>query len=40
MVKHNLDLEDVTTAFVDALNWYKTLLDAIAIDEEEAAKSK
>ncbi|MCL2079106.1 MAG: HDOD domain-containing protein [Oscillospiraceae bacterium] len=32
-VKFNLKLEDVTTAFVDALEWYKSLLDAIADDE-------
>jgi len=37
MVKYNLELEEVTTAFVDALVWYKALLDAIATDEEEAA---
>jgi len=35
MVKYDLELEDVTTAFVDALVWYKALLDAIAGDEEE-----
>ena len=29
MVQNNLDLEDVTTAFIDALVWYKALLDAI-----------
>ena len=39
MVNHNLDLEEVTTAFVDALVWYKTLLDAIAGDEEEAEEN-
>ena len=33
MVKHNLILEEVTTAFVDALVWYKALLDAIAVEE-------
>jgi len=33
MVKHDLKLEEVTSAFVDALIWYKTLLDAI--NEEE-----
>jgi len=36
MVKYDLDLEEVTTAFVDALVWYKALLDAIAVDEAEA----
>ena len=34
MVKYNLELEEVTAAFVDALVWYKALLDAIAVDEE------
>jgi len=38
IVKYNLDLEDVITAFVDALVWYKALLDAIAVDEDEEAK--
>ena len=33
MVKYELDLEEVTTAFVDALVWYKALLDAIEGDE-------
>jgi len=36
MVKYDLDLDEVTAAFVDSLVWYKTLLDAIAVDEEEA----
>jgi len=36
MVKFNLDLEEVTTAYVDALEWYKALLDAIAEDNEAA----
>ena len=35
MVKFNLDLEEVTTAYVDALEWYKALLDAIAEDSAE-----
>jgi len=35
MVKHNLELEEVTKAFVDSLVWYKALLDAIAVDEGE-----
>ena len=34
MVTHNLELEEVTTAFVDALVWYKALLDAIEVDDE------
>ena len=38
MVKYDLDLEEVTTAFVDSLVWYKALLDAIAGDDEEDAK--
>jgi EAL and modified HD-GYP domain-containing signal transduction protein len=33
MVKYELDLDEVTSAFVDALVWYKTLLDAIEVDE-------
>ena len=32
IVKYNLNLEEVTTAFVDALKWYKQLLDAIPND--------
>ena len=40
MVNHDLDLEEVTTAFVDALNWYKVLLEAIEFDDEEAAGGK
>lgn len=32
MVKYNLKLDEVTTAFVSALEWYKTLLDAISED--------
>jgi len=38
MVKYDLELEEVTTAFIDALVWYKVLLDAIAGDEEEIKK--
>jgi len=34
MVKYDLELQEVTTAFVDALVWYKALLDAIENDEE------
>ena len=37
MVKYDLELEDVTTAFVDALVWYKALLDAIEGDDEKKA---
>ena len=33
MVQNNLQLEDVTAAFIDALVWYKTLLDAIGEEE-------
>ena len=36
MVKYDLDLEEITTAFVDALVWYKALLDAIEGDDEDA----
>ena len=39
MVNDALDLEEVTTAFIDALIWYKTLLDAIAGDGEDAENS-
>ena len=35
MVKYDLELDEVTTAFVDALVWYKALLDAIEVDENE-----
>ena len=37
MVEHNLDLDDVTSAFIDALVWYKSLLDSIASEGEDAA---
>jgi len=33
MVKYDLELEDITQAFIDALVWYKALLDAIEGDE-------
>jgi len=36
MVTHNLELEEVTTAFVDALVWYKALLDAIEVDDDSS----
>jgi len=36
MVKYDLKLEEITQAFVDALVWYKALLDAIEGDEETA----
>ena len=35
MVQNNLDLEEITAAFIEALVWYKTLLDAIGEEEEE-----
>jgi len=35
MVRYNLELEDITNAFVDALVWYKALLDAIGEEEAE-----
>jgi EAL and modified HD-GYP domain-containing signal transduction protein len=38
LVKYNLQLEDVITAFIDALVWYKALLDAIGEDNEETEK--
>jgi len=34
LVQYNLELEDIITAFIDALVWYKALLDAIG-DEGE-----
>ena len=34
MVKYNLELEEITQAFIDALVWYKALLDAIEGDKE------
>ncbi|MCL2226162.1 MAG: HDOD domain-containing protein [Oscillospiraceae bacterium] len=34
MVQNNLDLDEVTTAFIDSLVWYKALLDAIGEDYE------
>jgi len=33
MVKYDLELEEITKAFIDSLVWYKALLDAIAVDE-------
>ena len=36
MVKHDLDLDEITDAYVDALEWYKKLLEAI--EGEEKAK--
>ena len=35
MVQNNLNLDDVTDAFIEALVWYKTLLDAISDEEGE-----
>jgi len=35
MVKYDLQLDDVTNAFVDALVWYKALLDAISEGEDK-----
>jgi len=40
MVKYDLELEEVTTAFIDALVWYKALLDAIEGDEEDTTAKK
>ncbi|MCL2392815.1 MAG: HDOD domain-containing protein [Oscillospiraceae bacterium] len=34
MVQNNLKLEEIITAFVDALVWYKALLDAIGEDSQ------
>ena len=33
MVQNDLELEDITTAFIEALVWYKALLDAIVEEE-------
>jgi EAL and modified HD-GYP domain-containing signal transduction protein len=35
MVNHNLELSEVTNAFVDALVWYKSLLDAISEEGDD-----
>jgi len=35
MVQNDLDLEEIIDAFIEALVWYKTLLDAIGADDEE-----
>ena len=32
MVRNNIDIDDLTQAFLDSLHWYRNLLDAI---EEE-----
>jgi EAL and modified HD-GYP domain-containing signal transduction protein len=37
VVQNNLELEDITAAFIEALVWYKTLLDAIGDEEEPEA---
>jgi EAL and modified HD-GYP domain-containing signal transduction protein len=34
MVQYNLELDDITTAFIEALNWYKALLNAIGSEDE------
>jgi len=36
LVKYNLDLEDITTAFVDALVWYKSLFEAMDDDGDDS----
>jgi len=38
MVQNDLKLEELTTAFIEALVWYKTLLDAIGDGSEEPEK--
>jgi len=40
MVQNNLELGDLTTAFIEALVWYKTLLDAISSEDEEESAAK
>jgi hypothetical protein len=34
MVRHGIDIEHLTTAFLDSLYWYRQLLDAIEEEEE------
>ncbi|MCL2663592.1 MAG: HDOD domain-containing protein [Oscillospiraceae bacterium] len=35
MVRHSIDIEEISNAFLDSLYWYRQLLDAIAEEEEE-----
>jgi len=35
MVTHNLELDDVTSSFIEALVWYKALLDAISEEDKK-----
>jgi len=37
MVRHKIDIEDLTKAFMDSLHWYRQLLDAI--EEEDEAET-
>ena len=34
MVRHRIDIEDLTKAFLDSLHWYRQLLDAIEEEDE------
>ena len=34
MVRNNIDIDDLTQAFLDSLHWYRNLLDAIEEEEE------
>jgi EAL and modified HD-GYP domain-containing signal transduction protein len=34
MVRHGIDIENLTSAFLDSLYWYRQLLDAIEEEEE------
>jgi len=36
LVKYNLDLEDITTAFVDALVWYKSLFEPMDDESDDS----
>jgi len=38
MVRHRIDIEDITKAFLDSLVWYRQLLDAIEEEEEIEAE--
>ncbi|MCL2820022.1 MAG: HDOD domain-containing protein [Oscillospiraceae bacterium] len=37
MVRHKIDIEELTTAFLDSLHWYRQLLDAIEEEDETEA---
>jgi EAL and modified HD-GYP domain-containing signal transduction protein len=39
MVRYNVDIEELTKAFLDSLQWYRNLLDAIEDESEEEPDS-